>query len=304
VPAIDPETAIGQAFPDLRLRSVEVIGRGWDSTAYLVNGETVFRLPIEPAAVDLDELRRRNRMEIALLHDLRGKLPVATPVPDHVAPDLGFFGYPYLAGTRLEPAESMLGRPQAREQFVDLWLDVVDAVARVVTPQRGHELGLRPLADLDSCLELVDAALTSGVLPRRVRQLGGRVLDEYGDRYAQAAASRPIAMHADLGTSHWLLNGDGEPYAVIDWSDACLAPVENELANLYWTERVGQRLVDDAASGCAARFGIDVDRELVDLTFAANALSDIGLLLLQENEATEIAWVVRLLESLRFLRDG
>jgi len=32
-------------FPELQLKTIKAIGRGWDSAAFLVNGETVFRLP-------------------------------------------------------------------------------------------------------------------------------------------------------------------------------------------------------------------------------------------------------------------
>jgi len=39
------ESAVGSTFPDLRVEKVEMIGRGWDNTAFLVNEEIVFRLP-------------------------------------------------------------------------------------------------------------------------------------------------------------------------------------------------------------------------------------------------------------------
>jgi hypothetical protein len=65
------------------------------------------------------------------------------------------------------------------------------------------------------------------VIPTAVDDLASQVLEEYGERYQRAATSRSVTMHGDLGLSHWLIDEHDHPYAVIDWSDACLAPVEH-----------------------------------------------------------------------------
>ena len=34
-------------FPDLIVSSIELLGAGWNNIAYLVNGETIFRVPTD-----------------------------------------------------------------------------------------------------------------------------------------------------------------------------------------------------------------------------------------------------------------
>src|SRR5260370_42168903 len=102
-------------------------------------------------------------------------------------------------------------------------------------------------------------------------------------------------MHADLGLSHWLIDVHNHPYAVIDWSDACFAPIEHELANLYWTN---EEYVDMAVERYGEQTGVVLDRRLVDLGYAANALSDVGLLVRNNPSDPDIAKVIERLEVL------
>jgi hypothetical protein len=183
---------------------------------------------------------------VRLLQELRGRLPVAIPEPAMVAADDSCFAYPYLPG---EPLEA--------EIEVELWGDVVAAVGAV-------ELDLPPFSGVESRLALVEHV--RGDLPPELRRVADRVLAEYAPRY-EAATSRALPMHGDLGLSHFLVDAHGAPYAVIDWSDACRAPVEHELANLYWTSPA-------LVAAAAARF--DADPDLAALDHFANALSDIG----------------------------
>ncbi len=56
--AVDRELArhlIGSQFPELELRSLELIGEGWDNTVWLVDGEWSFRFPRREVAVPLVE---------------------------------------------------------------------------------------------------------------------------------------------------------------------------------------------------------------------------------------------------------
>jgi uridine kinase len=296
------DAALAQAFPELRLHRVEVLGRGWDSTAYLVNRELVFRLGNQAAAAaDRVELEKRNRAEVNLLDAVRGRLPVVTPEPAYIAPDFGCFGYRYLPGAALDDREGLLAAPTARRRVVEQWVGLVTALAQVVPPEKARALGLEPFTRVQHRLDLVwDArdARAGGALSPEIDRLAARVLDEYAERYHRAAERRLVTLHGDLGLSHWLVDEHDEPYAVIDWSDACLAPVEHDISNLYWTITHAGELVREAVDEYERQTGAAVDRELIELGFAANGLADIGLLLRRDPDDPDVDKVVARLRSL------
>jgi aminoglycoside phosphotransferase (APT) family kinase protein len=277
-------TRIRAAFPELRLRTIETIGRGWDSTAFLVDGETVFRLPSSGEAIE-----DAARPEVNLLTTLRGRLPIGAPDPVYVAPDFSFFGYGYLRGEPLDRRPELFS--------VQLWVDVVIAVESLVPVHAADAIGIRPFDGVERRLDLVRVARDRDHLSDVVAAFADTVLRDYGPCYDHAAAARSITMHGDLGLSHWLV--DDGAYAVFDWSDACIAPVEHELANLLWT-RGGWTLVDDASARYANATAYRPDRTLIALEHWANALSDVGAMLTGGVEASssEILGVLTHLDAL------
>lgn len=290
-------TQIRGAFPELRLKTVTVIGQGWDSTAFLVDDEIVFRLPNAGGRAALQE---RTRTEVDLLVHLRGRLAVATPDPVYIAPDLGFFGYRYLPGDSLEDRPDLYASSTYLTQFARLWADVVIAVENLVSVDTAATLRLQPFPGVQTRLERVLLTRDSGVLPDPVIELAEQAVREYELVYERAASARAIAMHGDLGLSHWLVRDGDMPYAVFDWSDACIAPVEHELATLLWIPKRGAEYVDEAAVCYCNETGHQPDRRLVDLDHWANALSDVGAMLKSGAHATDprVVGVLAHLEAL------
>ena len=88
---------IDAQFAQLAPAGVELLGIGWDNTAFLVNGEYVFRFPRRQIAVALLETETR------LLPFVAPRLPLAAPLPEFVGePEQRyprpFAGYRKLAG--------------------------------------------------------------------------------------------------------------------------------------------------------------------------------------------------------------
>jgi aminoglycoside phosphotransferase (APT) family kinase protein len=76
---------IGEQFPELELRSLELLGEGWDTTVWLVGEQWVFRFPRRSYPVPGLE------NEIAYLPQLAPLLPLPIPVPTLVgAPSEAF----------------------------------------------------------------------------------------------------------------------------------------------------------------------------------------------------------------------
>ena len=132
---------LAERFEDLELESVEELAEGWDNTAFLVDGELVFRFPRRQMAVDL------LRSECGVLPELGPRLPLPVPEPRWVGEDDGqpawpFAGYRCLAGTTADR------------------LDLDDAARRALAPALGEFL---------AALHRVEVApLEAVVLPRKV----------------------------------------------------------------------------------------------------------------------------------------
>jgi aminoglycoside phosphotransferase (APT) family kinase protein len=290
---LNAESARGRilaVFPELQLKTIEAIGRGWDSTAFLVNGETVFRLPNDGTTTQ-DAVRA----EVNLLAALRGRLPVAIPDPKYIAPDFSFFGYGYLRGEPLDRRPELF--------TAQLWIDVVVAVETVVPVSAASDLGIHPFDGVAHRLDLVRRTRDQAHLTDPVNGLADAVVCDYEPRYDQAARARPITMHGDLGLSHWLVDDADDPYAVFDWSDVCTGPIEHALADLRWTPEAWPS-IEEVSARYAKATGHRPDRELIDLDHWANVLSDVGAMLESGTDASspDILRLVAHLEQLAISR--
>src|SRR3712207_626778 len=94
---------IGEQFPDLAVRSLELLGEGWDNVVWLVDHEWVFRFPRRTMVIS------GLRNEIAYLPRLAPCLPLAVPVPTLVGEPTSdyewpFWGAPFIPGRELAEA--------------------------------------------------------------------------------------------------------------------------------------------------------------------------------------------------------
>ena len=224
---------IGAQYPELADAPMTVLGAGWDSTVWLLDGRLVFRFPRRE--VVLPGLRR----EMEALAQIAPYLPLAIPVTTHPGDPVAEFPWPW-AGSPYLP-----GRETA-----DAGLSDADR-ARHAGP-----LGrfLRALHDVDPADVTADGALLPvdpvrradmpyrvDFLSRRLASLAG--LDLWHPPPGLAAELRAALRlpepdqlricHGDLHLRHMLIGDDGEPSAVIDWIDVCRADPAIDLP-LYW----------------------------------------------------------------------
>lgn len=281
-------------LPALEIHSVEPLGEGWDHVAFLVNGEIVFRLPWEMVEPEGDPQEMAGAAaEVELLRRVAGRVPIATPEPLFVAAGSGFFGYRYLPGLSVVDGLERWKAPAELARLAEVVTGVVLAVEGTVTVPEGTRIGLQyrdaPL-DHAGAARALDLPLVSPA----VRSMAQRVLDEYPERWKRAAARRMTVLHGDLGLDHWLVDTTGAVYALIDWSDASIAPPEHQLSTLMWdipelTWEVTTRYTD--ATG---------DRPDRDLTFSdgyLNALGDVGELVAEDERGEELDRCLRFLSS-------
>ena len=218
---------LADQFPELELRSVDLVGAGWDNTVWRVDGEWAFRFPRRQVAIPGVE------RELAVLPLLAPHLPLPVPEPVFVGAPSEHFPWPFFGARYLdgrEPADSGLG-------------------------DEGRASLARPLAAFLRALHAVDASVELPEDPLRRTDMGFRVpraeemLAQTERRSLWRAPSRvgeileaarrlPVPpataiVHGDLHLRHVLVE-DGRLAAVIDWGDVCRADPCVDLV-LYWS---------------------------------------------------------------------
>lgn len=229
--AVDEELAkrlIEATFPELQPARVELLGIGWDNSAFTVNGELVFRFPRREVAVELI------RHECALLPALAPHLPLPIPVPTHVSeptPDFPWpwAGYELLAGRTADRAHpdhadrERLARPLAE------FLRALHSVPAELLRQRGAPTDTLRRVDVDyrrpQILERWSEAHALGCVGTPTPP--ARMLDDAPDDRAGVPA---VPVHGDLYARHLLLDDDLLAAGVIDWGDVHLGDPAVDLA--------------------------------------------------------------------------
>jgi aminoglycoside phosphotransferase (APT) family kinase protein len=210
---------VGEQFPELPATAFELLGEGWDNTAWLVDGEWVFRFPRRKIALPGVE------RELALLPELAPQLPRPVPRPELVGRPGAAFPWPFFGARLVEGVEL-------------LEADVVDRAALA------RDLGefLRALHDAEVAYELPYDPISRADMSFRVPRARQR-LEEIGvevpgaEELFEAALALPppelgAVVHGDLHLRHALVAG-GRLSGVIDWGDACRSDPAVDLV-LVW----------------------------------------------------------------------
>jgi aminoglycoside phosphotransferase (APT) family kinase protein len=220
-----------QQFPALNVRNVVFLHEGWDSFAFLADGEWVFLFP-----------KRRERVRpllasMRLLDELYGRVPLPVPHPQHWGIPGEVFPF-HFAGCRFLP-----GSPADR---VDM-------------PQRSRGPNAQQLGEFLSALHRfpVDRVIALGVPEHQTRDHVEVLLDEVrhlADRLAprlptqlkdqcmpflHGTVERPppydgqrCLTHGDLQAEHILLDDKGQLCGVIDFGDATISEPARDYAGL------------------------------------------------------------------------
>jgi len=219
--------------PSLAPVQLTPIGEGWDNTAYLVNGEWVFRFPRRTIAVSLLETEGR------VLPALASRLPYPIPTPVWFGRPDATYKWPFLGYRRLDghvvsdvdlddDARAALAAPLAR--FLRALHDVplVEAQAWGVPPDafgyldagRLQRIARPALADLVARGTIADARPWLDLLEAGVAVLP---LD-----------TALTVVHGDFYSRHILVDAGGGMTGVIDFGDLHLDHPAVDLS-VVWT---------------------------------------------------------------------
>jgi aminoglycoside phosphotransferase (APT) family kinase protein len=219
---------IGAQFPDLEVRSLSLLGQGWDMTVWLVDDRWVFRFPrregVIPGVIN----------EIAHLPRLAPLLPLPIPSPNYLgkpSPDYGwpFYGARFLPGRELADAglddisRTALGRPLG-EFLRTLHHTRLDADLPL-DPVRRADMTFRVPKTRERLAELEQLGLW------RAPGEAHAVIDDA----VELGPPEPTALvHGDLHLRHLLVDDAGRAKAVIDWIDLSYNNPGVDLV-LYWS---------------------------------------------------------------------
>jgi aminoglycoside phosphotransferase (APT) family kinase protein len=219
---------IAAQFPELELRSLRLLGQGWDMTVWLVDDRWVFRFPRREMVI------RGLVSEIAHLPQLASLVPLPIPRPTYLgepSPEYRwpFYGAPFLPGRELAEAalddagHAALARPLG--EFL-----------RALHGSRlGADLPLDPVRRADMTFRVPRTRERLAELERLGLWHAPREAHEVVDAAAGLGPPEPTALvHGDLHLRHLLVDGDGRATAVIDWIDLSYNSPGVDLV-LYWS---------------------------------------------------------------------
>lgn len=226
---VSPELAlelVREQFPGLG-RTAEPFGSGWDNTAYLVDGDIVFRFPRREFAVQF------TAREASVLPALAPRLPLPIPVPLWIGAPTDRFPWPF-AGYRMLPgrtADEAALSSEERRAAAPVLAEFLAALHS--TPRDG--LGLSPdgLARTDFVrrmpllIERLQGLESAGIIADR------RPWTRLFEGYRLEPTPHPVPVHGDLYERHILVDDAHRVSGVIDWGDVHAGDPALDLSLLY-----------------------------------------------------------------------
>jgi aminoglycoside phosphotransferase (APT) family kinase protein len=202
---------IADQFPEVALDSLQLLGVGWDNTAWRVDERWVFRFPRRAVAIPGFE------RELAALPELAPRLPLPIPDPVFAGRPTGEFPWPWFGAAEV-PGREPLGLGDAtRAAFARPLAGFLRALhtAPLIEglphdPMGRADMAVRVPRTLEQLAPVVDAGLWR--VPETVR----RILD---DASALPPSDSQVVVHGDLHFRHLLVDERDAPSGVIDWGD-------------------------------------------------------------------------------------
>ncbi|HUS25804.1 MAG TPA: aminoglycoside phosphotransferase family protein [Nevskiaceae bacterium] len=259
----DAEHIIRQHYP--QAQHIEYIDHGHVNFVATVDNAAVFRFPRDANAV------KRLHYEIELFKLLQDAIPVV-PIPIIIAVNHA----PEYAITNFIPGEHLTGRqirclPQAQQAAIGHTLAtfIYQFTQRVSAGQLRHIRQKTGVEDIDEPWDdYFRRMFTPGLPDKRLQP----VVDRQYHAWLQAVAheNRNLAIHDDIHTANVLFT-DNKVSAVLDFGDAYIGSIEEELRGLY---RMSDTVVAAAADQYVRLGGAPLRLDNVRTWAIANELAN------------------------------
>lgn len=208
---------VSEQFPQLERRSIEVLGTGFDNTAYLINGEFVFRFPRREIAVAL--LVRESEALPRIAH----RIPLSVPVPEWIGRPSDVYKWPF-AGYRMVPGRTACGAcltDDERASAAPILAKFLRELHKIdVEEARLWGIGDDTLGKIDRTKRIPQLIDNLNAIGSRLSQRELLLLRSIVGRASQITPdSVHKLLHGDLYARHLIVDDGNEVAAVIDWGD-------------------------------------------------------------------------------------
>ncbi|HET6383084.1 MAG TPA: phosphotransferase [Armatimonadota bacterium] len=218
-------TLIEGQFSELSPARVELLGAGWDNTAFRVNDAFVFRFPRREIAVPL------LIAETALTPALSPRLPLPIPSPRFIGRPAHDYPWPF-AGYPLIPGRAASGLSDPQKVNNAALLGRFLAALHAIPLREAMDLGARP--DTMGRLEVGRRTARAKEELEQITRLG--LIEDPSpflailDPAREYAARCDTLTHGDLYPQHLLCDHTGRLSGVIDWGDSHIGDPAIDLA--------------------------------------------------------------------------
>lgn len=230
------QRTIESNFPQLSIEELKMLGEGWMSRVYLVNGEWIFRFPkTQEGALDLEK-------ELRILPELMPRITLSIPEFKFIGQQgngLAFVGYKILPGELLDE-ESFASLPDtAKENLAQQIAQFINEISSF--PKREARLLNIPESNPYQDYSDVYAEIREELFPL----IDGEVRQYITSRFESYLGNpnnfsyEPSLIHADLSPNHFLYHAEQQRLTgIIDFGDLEIGDPDYEY--IYLLEDCGR----------------------------------------------------------------
>lgn len=229
-------------FKGLQVNSIEVIGRGHDSVAYLVNDEYIFKMKVSANKKESYE------KEKAIYDFLNKNLKTSVQIPkvdySYITDELSLMGYKRINGRFLSPS---LYASMTDEEQATLKSDIASFLKEL----HNLDCSLLKRYSIDKRAKMVEEyQLLKATIYEELTDKEKEYIDSFFVRLNGTTIfnDRKCLCHNDLGCSHLLLDDSNRLTGIIDFGDG---GITDEYADFVY-------LLEDSEEEIGVEFGEDI----------------------------------------------
>ncbi len=214
-------------LPEIPLKSLLLLGEGWDNTTFLVNNEIVFRFPRKQAAVVL------LLNEINLLPYIQNQVRYPIPVPKFIGKPADNYLWPF-AGYYIVNGATADSLDLSRQQRCALASNIAGFIASV------HHINAEEVKKLGAPFDLIGRVDVEVRRPKtlilldkleQLQLLEVTQLRQFMLEFNPAPRKPKLCVtHGDLYARHLILNPQQQLAGIIDWGDMHIGDPAVDLA--------------------------------------------------------------------------
>lgn len=217
---------LAEQFPQLRVNTIELLGSGWDNTAYLINDELVFRFPRRQIAVSLLETENK------FLPTIQNILPMPIPNPKWIGKPSKSFEWPF-SGYKLLKGKAACSANLSREERLNLAkplaeflrvLHDIEITQKIREVLKVGDIGKLNVERLEKRMNDYYQVVTDDTLDA-YKSMMEKIVQDCRDAY-EGTDLRVV--QGDFYSRHILIGEDRQVSGIIDWGDVMIAdPTED-----------------------------------------------------------------------------